>query len=89
MTDKRLVADMARDTRKSAISGVFPPLERFDIVDRRHCGHPKDRVNLPGLVRCMFLKAEKASIEPAPSIRTNFFLPIHANHWAPALNLDA
>jgi hypothetical protein len=31
---------LARDTRKSVKSGVVPPVERFDAVDRRQIGRP-------------------------------------------------
>lgn len=41
-----MAVEMASNTRKSPKSGVYPPVEVFDAVGRRHTGRPSDRVDL-------------------------------------------
>ncbi|MEM6616398.1 MAG: hypothetical protein AAF619_07705, partial [Pseudomonadota bacterium] len=48
--------DMARDTRKSSKSGVFPPVEGFFDGDRRQIERPKDEVSLHTGLRSKALK---------------------------------
>ena len=43
-----MAVEMVSDTRKRAKSGVYPPVEGFDAVGRRHIGRPSDRATYRG-----------------------------------------
>jgi hypothetical protein len=69
--------EMTRGTRKRLKSGVVPPVEGFDTVDRRQIGRPSDRAHLNGRL-CR--KALKGCSLPAPSLRVS--AQIRSDHFS-------
>ena len=66
-----MAGEMARDARRSAQSGVYPPVKRFDAAARRQIARPSDRADLRGLMRRKPLQVGKTSCGLAPTIRPN------------------
>ena len=83
----KMAGEMARDTRRSAQSGVCPPVKRSDAEARRQIARPSDWADLHGLMRRKPLKVDKTSCGLAPTIRPNPLQPCRPYEWVLTLIL--
>jgi hypothetical protein len=77
-----MAVEMASNTRKSARSGAYPPVERFDAVGCSHIGRPSDRADLYGLLCRKSLKVGRlpaALLRASAQIRHDHFNQINGS----------